>query len=112
MRFDIQFQTIKKVENHNRKQNDGRLPFYFKINDLILTQNTPADLTYIAHSAGEGQKLLPHRLLSCRVLFNGEKRAIVQNILMQVIREVHLQDIQFIGIFRGDRQRRMGENTY
>lgn len=110
MRLDIQFQAIKNIELRNRRTNEGRIDKGFDVNELVLTRNTPFEISQLAHQLGS-RKLTPRWSIPCRIIrvFPGQKKAIARNLISGKLKEVHIQDVRFIAFPQGDEQKQEWE---
>jgi hypothetical protein len=110
MRIDIQFQAMRNIEIRNRNSNKNRTPVEFSLNELILTRNTPQEMTQLSAHHG-GRKLIPRWSAPSRVVqvWPGNQRAVVRNLITLTTKEVHLQDARPLGFPEGDAQRQEWE---
>jgi len=105
LRLDVQFQAQEALIRQNMKKNLFREPTEFKEGQLILCRIISLDqLNYrSAYYKAVPHWTLPHCVF--RVLPN-KKSAIVQCLLTQKTRQIHIQDAQFISPPKGEVQRR------
>lgn len=114
MRLDVQYQAIRSIMKKNKEKNEGRKDAAFQLNDLVLTRNTPFEMSQMVHFSGEhGCKLIPRWSTPSRVIkiSPGNKTAIVKNIISGKIKEVHLQNARPINAPVADCQREEWEKV-
>jgi transposase InsO family protein len=104
LRLDVQLQAQNLINKQNARKNESRLESEFKEGQLVLCRLIPLDqLRYkTAFFKAVPRWTLPYRVL--RVL-HSKKTAIVRCLITHSLREVHLQDVQFIEAPSGEVQR-------
>lgn len=95
LRLDVQLQAQNLINRQNAKKNESRQPVVFEEGQLLLCRLIPLDQLHYktAYFKAVPRWTLPHRVV--RVL-PSKKTAIVKSLITQSLREVHIQDVQFI----------------
>jgi transposase InsO family protein len=104
LRLDVQLQAQNLMNRQNARKNESRHPVVFEEGQLVLCRLIPLDqLRYkTAFFKAVPRWTLPYRVV--RIL-PSKKTAIVQSLVTQSIREVHIQDVQFIQPPKDEAQR-------
>ncbi len=104
LRLNVQCQAEQLRMRRNAKTNEGRVDVQFEEGQLVLVRLLPAEATRYKSSS---YKVIPQWSLPFRVVrvYPGGKRAIVRSLLNSKTRDVHLQNVRFIGVPLSDSQR-------
>jgi hypothetical protein len=106
-RLELQWRAQLLAQRRTTALNTNRQEQLFEVGQLVLCRVTPSEQCKAAYYHHESKhKLLPKWSLPCRVVhvFPGGTKAVVRNLVVGTIKQIHIQDARFIqppkGVFQ------------